>query len=122
MAQKRHPLFYVWCNMKKRCNGKSPNDFERYFARGISYDPSWETFSGFLQDMENGYEPGLQLDRIDNNGNYCKENCRWTDKKTQMNNMSTNRKFTINGITKNLSEWIETSTLKIGRASCRERV
>lgn len=67
-----------WQSMKDRCkNPKSPG-YENYGGRGISYDPSWEEFMSFYEDM--GERPeGLELDRIDVNGNYCKENCKWSD-------------------------------------------
>ena len=73
----------IWGNMKQRC--KNPESLN-YAGRGISYDVKWETFEGFWEDMEEGYAENLELDRIDVNGNYCKENCRWVDKTTQQYN------------------------------------
>ena len=63
-------------------------------------------FSNFLADM--GERPeGMSLDRIDNDGNYTPENCRWTDAKTQVRNSTTARLITHNGMTKCLAEWAE---------------
>ena len=57
-----------------------------YGGRGISYDPRWESFEVFWEDMSEGYSEHLELDRIDPNGNYCKENCRWVGRSLQSYN------------------------------------
>ena len=71
--------------MKCRCNNPNQHDYQYYGGRGITYDPAWETWEGFLADM--GLRPdGMTLDRIDVDGPYCKENCRWADAQTQGSN------------------------------------
>jgi len=99
-------LKWAWQNMKKRCN-KPTKDAHRYFLRGITYPKKWETFDGFCADMGATYKSGLTLDRIDSNKSYSLDNCRWATHYDQANNTCRNRKFTINGITKNLSQWCE---------------
>ena len=75
----------VWAVMKDRCHNERNESYKNYGGRGITYSPSWKSFDNFLADM--GLAPlGLTLDRIDNDGNYCKENCRWTDRATQTKN------------------------------------
>lgn len=72
--------YMAWKQMKRRCNKDST---ENYGSRGISYDERWSTFELFWEDMGGSYVEGLELDRIDVNGNYCKENCRWADNSLQ---------------------------------------
>lgn len=102
---KRHTSTYtVWCNMRARCDNPQHPAYQNYGGRGVSYDPRWSSFQEFLADM--GERPsGLTLDRIDNNGNYEKSNCRWTDRKTQMRNTRVNHWVEIGGEKKCLKDW-----------------
>lgn len=82
--------------MKLRCRGAKPQWQKDYVDRGITYDPSWDSFETFLSDMGEPPE-GMSLDRIDNDGPYCKDNCRWADRITQRHNSRGLRRVTVNG-------------------------
>jgi len=95
-----------WQNMKNRCNNESVGrNYKNYGGRGITYDPRWELFSEFLKDMGESPGPGYSLDRIDGDGNYTRDNCRWSTQLEQMQHTSRNNNITINGETKTLAEW-----------------
>lgn len=121
MVRKTKNKFYLaWMNMRRRCNGdKHMKDSQHYVDRGIKYCEEWNDFKNFFNDMSETYIEGLSLERIDNNVGYSKKNCRWATSKEQANNTMRNRRITINGITKNLSQWIEESG--INSSTVRQR-
>ena len=95
--------------MLHRCNDPKRKKYKDYGGRGISVCPEWNDPNVFIDWAEqNGYEPGLQLDRIDNNGNYSPDNCRWLTPKENSRNRRNTVFLTVNGITKSVAEWCET--------------
>ena len=77
--------YSTWANMRQRCDNPNRPDYLNYGGRGITYQHSWKEFKNFLADM--GEKPNsLSLDRIDNFGDYTKENCRWATRKEQNRN------------------------------------
>lgn len=77
-GESRTPLYVRWYKMKSRCDNKKLKEYKNYGGRGIRYCAKWSQYEGFKEDMGETFNSGLELDRIDVDGNYCKENCRWT--------------------------------------------
>lgn len=110
-------VWYAWQDMRKRCQKPALKDAALYKNRGISVCLKWESFISFYEDMGDPPTKQHQLDRINNNGNYCKENCRWVLPRENVLNRRTTRWFTYRGKTKCLTEWARSigvvpSTLK----------
>ena len=99
----KHPLYLTWKNMKKRCNYPNASEYENYGGRGICEEWSNSFQSFYDWAINNGWSRELTIDRIDTNGNYCPENCRWSNIETQMNNMTKNHYIEYNGDTYTLS-------------------
>lgn len=109
--KRHHPLNSIWRQMMGRCCLPSNRGFKYYGGRGISVCSQWFDFWKFVEDM--GPRPsGTSIDRIDNNGNYSPENCRWADRTTQSRNTSRNIYFEFNGVRKTMAEWCREFGLK----------
>lgn len=72
-----HPLYDVWKGMRARCNNKNHDSYKNYGGRGIKVCDRWNDFRLFYADVIDGYKPGLQLDRDNNDGDYQPNNCIW---------------------------------------------
>lgn len=104
----------AWLAMHNRCNLKTLKGYENWGGRGIKVCSRWGSFDSFLEDM--GYSPTSKhsIDRIDNNGNYEPQNCRWATNKQQTRNLRSNKNYELNGVVKTLSEWCEEFNLNYG--------
>lgn len=116
---KKERLYVVWSSMKQRC--LNPNDpyYFRYGGRGISICDDWKDYRKFREWAESsGYDKNNRdrsctLDRVNNDGNYCPENCRWVTQKEQDNNRSSNHFITnSSGVSKTLSQWSEVTGIR----------
>lgn len=116
-------LYYVWYSMRKRCSCVSSKSYKDYGARGISVCKEWnENFEAFRDFAKlNGYREGLQIDRINNDGNYFPENCRFVTKTENSWNTRRNRTVTYNGKQYKLPELAHLKNLKANLVSERIR-
>lgn len=106
--QRRPRLYRIWANMRTRCNNPNFARYADYGGRGIKVCEEWGTFEPFREwAVSNGYKENLTLDRIDNDGGYCSENCRWVTQREQCNNKRNNHTLTYNGETLTISEWAQ---------------
>ena len=98
-------LYKVWRAMLNRCNNPNVKSYSDYGGRGIKVCDRWALFETFLADMGERPSDKHQIDRIDNDGNYCPENCQWVTRDIQVKNKRNNHFITANGETLHLSEW-----------------
>jgi len=81
-----HPLYVVWANMKQRCYNKNNTQYKDYGGRGIAVCEEWMSAKAFIDWALPLWKKGLELDRTDNDGNYCPENCRFVTSKENVHN------------------------------------
>ena len=114
-GKKNIRIYEIWETMRKRCENKNCKAYPRYGGRGITVCNEWaKNFLSFYEwSIKNGYEEHLTIDRIDNNGNYCPENCGWVTYKINGNNKRNVSKFLAFGEEKTLSEWADDIRCKI---------
>ena len=103
--------YVSWCNMVRRCTKPAATQFAHYGGRGILICERWKAFENFFADM--GPRPaGRSLDRIDVNGNYEPDNCRWVTQQEQSSNTRVNRYITAYGVRMTLSQWADAIGVK----------
>lgn len=108
-----------WDAMKNRCTNHSHKHFSRYGGRGITFCDRWSDFKNFIADMGPMPAGNYTIDRKDNNGNYCPENCVWATRKEQARNRNCLKRFTHDGKTLTITEWSEITGIKAGTISTR---
>lgn len=111
-----HPMYNCWIHILQRCDNIHYHNYNNYWKRGISYDKKRKTFVWFYEDMKEWREKWLTIDRIDNNWNYCKENCRRTTMKVQ----SRNRRSNVIYKWKCIAEWADLWWMP--RSTAREKI
>lgn len=113
------PEYRVWQQMKHRCLNPRSQRYDRYGARGITVCERWLSFEGFYADM--GPRPSAEhsLERIDNDGHYCPENCRWATRAEQNRNRSDNVILEHDGRRMTLTEWAKELRMNPRTLACR---
>lgn len=99
-------ILSIWLGMRYRCNSKESKVYKDYGGRGIKICPQWDDFYEFQEwSLSHGYSAAKSIDRIDNDGDYSPENCRWATMKVQGQNRRNSRLYTYHGQTLTISEW-----------------
>lgn len=114
-------IYKIWAGIKSRCYNSNEANYKNYGGRGIIVCDEWRNnFQAFYNwAILNGYDDNLSIERIDVNGNYCPENCKWATIKEQNSNTRRNILITYNGETKTLKEW--SSCLKLNYSTVYSR-
>lgn len=115
-GKSNNKLYHVWNGMKQRCYNNNDDFYYCYGGKGIYVCDEWKnSFQNFYDwAVSHGYNEGLTIDRIDSNGNYCPENCRWVNSSIQSRNRTDRKKYDYNGQELLLSEISEKTGIRIG--------
>jgi len=109
-----------WVSIFQRCYNPLVSSFEHYGERGIRVEPEWFVFSNFLNDM-GACPKGMSIGRIDNDGNYCKANCRWETQAEQNNNTRRSKYIEYQGKRQSINDWAKEYNIGSRRLSERLR-
>lgn len=114
-------LYRIWKQMRIRCNCVTNPTYKYYGARGITICDDWNDFAVFREwALAHGYTDELSIDRIDNDGPYCPENCRWVSMAEQTRNTRNCKRYEHDGVTLTHNEWAR--RLGIDPASLTKRI
>lgn len=107
--------------MKTRCTNPNYDKYAYYGAKGVSICDEWNNSYDAFEEwaLSHGYTDKLTLDRIDVNGNYCPENCRWVTRRCQANNRTSNHMIEYNGKIQSIAEWSRETGIAEGTISQR---
>lgn len=114
-GMRKTPTYNNWTAMKQRCYYIKNKKYADYGGRGIFMCDEWKgSFEAFLRDMGPRPFAKAEIDRIDNNGPYCKDNCRWVTRRGNMTNTRCSVYLTIDGVTREIHEWAKVSPASAG--------
>lgn len=115
------PIHKSWSNMHQRCANPKDSAYNHYGARGVSVCDRWESFETFLDDMGPIPKGMKSIERIDNEGDYCPENCRWATPREQCNNRRSNRFLELEGRRLTISQWSDVVGISGATLGARKR-
>lgn len=113
--RRRDRLYNIWSGMKHRCYNPNSTIYRNYGGRGVSVCPEWRNnFSAFRDwSMSNGYAKNKSIDRIDVNGDYCPENCRWASQSQQQRNKRNSQTAFYKGCEMSLADIAEKTGINL---------
>lgn len=121
-GQSNSALYSRWQSMKARCTDPANKHYQNYGGRGIRVCERWlHSFENFSADMSATFDECLEIDRVNVNGDYSPENCRWADRITQQRNRRNNSRITYGGHTRTVVEWAEVLRMKPNTLTTRIR-
>lgn len=97
----------IWMGIKARCNNPKEQNYQYYGGKGIRICERWKKFENFWEDMKEGYDDTMTIERMNNDSDYCKDNCKWIPKSDQKYNKSSNCIIEYNDVSKPLIVWAE---------------
>lgn len=117
----KHPIYKKYQGMIYRCENKNARNYKNYGGRGISICDEWRNdFMSFYNwSINHGYKKGLTIDRIDVDGNYTPDNCRWVDNNVQANNKTNSRFLECDGKTLTVAQWSKETGISQGTINTR---
>jgi hypothetical protein len=113
-GQSKTRIYRVWRAMRTRCENKNCWNYERYGGRGVRVCKRWKKFANFIADMGDRPTSTHQIDRIDNEGDYCPENCRWVTGSENCRNRRSNRILNFRGKSLCVTDWAERIGMSAG--------
>ena len=115
LRQMHREIYWAWKSMKQRTLNPKCSAYRNYGGRGIAVCDEWLEFEPFCEwAISNGWEKGLELDRIDNDSSYCPENCRWIDRRENVNNRRKTLRVEVDGIEKPITYWADETGIPKG--------
>jgi len=114
------PEHRAWVHMRQRCNNPNKREYKHYGGRGIRVCARWDSFHNFIADMGERPSRSHSLDRINVDGDYSPDNCRWATQQEQVENTRVVRMVTIDGKTQSISAWEREKGLSRGQVRSRE--
>lgn len=106
-------IYKIWDSMMYRCYNTNDESYENYGGRGIKVSEKWHKFDSFYEDMSEGYNENMTIDRINVNGNYEKSNCRWLTMFDQQGNKRNTVRITHDGKNQTLKQWSEETGISV---------
>ena len=116
-----HPLYKRWHDMRQRCENTNHPSYKNYGGRGIKLSIRWQDFRCFLEDMGDVPFPKATIERIDNDGDYSPDNCKWATYSEQLRNKRNNRMYTLDGVTQPRIVWCEEYGIDVNTFRARMR-